>query len=201
MVFNYRLGAAFGGLCLAGLLTLGCGPGEDFSLPDCMSNWCTSEDAPEGYYNTTVHAPESDVFVFFSFADPGEPVSQKRVDKGEWDLGFARTTIIVNGGVSGDGGVEVTLLDEAALDDVTAADVPAEGWFTDTDENDGLAFERESKWYNYNFGRHVVEVRPRVYFVRATSGRVYGLELLSYYSQTGESRFPTFRWTALDEAE
>ena len=87
------------------LLASACGPGGDDSLPMCDDELCTlDDDQNPGYYLTVVHAPDKDIPTFFSFTSPDDPVGTD-----DWDLSFARTTIAVNGGFSGDGEIEVAI--------------------------------------------------------------------------------------------
>lgn len=180
------------------LLASACGPGENLALPQCPGEIvCTVEDEETGLNISVVHAPEKDFPTLYAFTSPDD-----QVDTDAWDLAFGRTSILVNGGISGDAEVEVAMLKNVSLVDLGPDDVPSEGWFTD--ESSELAFEREDKWYVYDLGRHVVEVRPRVYFVRVADGTVYGVEFISYYDYTGSPRHVTFRWadmSAIDNGE
>lgn len=196
-VFSRGRRAAAGALTI-GLLALaaGCGADPDASLPVCDAALCTVDDDDDAALRTTVvHAPEEDAPIFFSFAAPDSAVSADQVDAGAWDLSFARTTIRVNGGASGEGGVEVAWQNDIGLDDVGEA--PGEGWVSDGADADDLAFARSDGWYRYDLLKHVVEPRSRVYFVRTGDGTVHAMQMISYYDHAGESRFPTFTWRTL----
>ena len=173
------------------LLAPACGPGENPNLPQCPGEIvCTLDEEETGMSLSIVHAPDKDSPTYFSFASPNEVA-----ETDAWELGFAHTTITVNGGSSGDAGIEVAMTEGVKLVDLAPDDVPTDGWFSDADGE--LAFDRNDKWYDYDLGRHVIEVRPRVYFVRLGDGTVYGLQFVSYYDYTGASRYVTFRWTDL----
>ncbi|KIG15371.1 hypothetical protein DB30_05703 [Enhygromyxa salina] len=180
-------------MAVLAVLAAGCGPGSNPELPQCPGQTvCTVVEEQTGMFISVVNAPDKDVSTLYAFSSPDDPV-----ETDAWILGFARTTITVNGGVSGDAGVEVAMLDGASLVELEAEDVPVDGWFTDEDAQ--LAFERENKWYAYDIGRHVIEIRPRVYFVRLADGTTYGMQFISYYDYTGASRHPTFRWVEMSQ--
>ncbi len=188
--------ALAGALALPLLLTA-CGADEDASLPVCDETLCTVDDRDEngdGVQTTVVHAEDEDKPVYFSFAAPGEALRAEAIDAGEWDLAFAQTEIRVNGGVKPDGGVEVTWTDDAGIQDADQA--PSGGWVSDTE--DDVAFAQDKGWYRYDIIKHVVEPRDRLYYVRATDGIVYAVEMISYYDHSGEVRYPTFDWIALE---
>lgn len=120
-------------------------------------------------------------------------------DGADWDLKFQRFEIAVNGGVTGDGGVEAIWLDGQGLSDLTT--VPTEGW--GSDEPDG-ADDNElpdyvmRPWFDYDGATHVVTPHPGVFAVRSTEGRHYAVEMLSYYDEAGSSAMLSFRWKSLD---
>ena len=103
-----------------------------------------------------------------------------------WDLSFQRSTVKVNGGVSGGGGVEVAALpgQYAAFD--TTLTAPAEGYVTDADENaDGSIEYALGAWYSYDASTHALSPADMLYVVRSTDGRHYRLRFLSYYDDAG----------------
>jgi len=188
---------AIAGALALPLLLAACGADEDPSLPVCDEALCTVDDRDgdgDGVQTTVVHAEDDKKPIYFSFAAPGQALSAEEIDAGAWDLAFAQTEIRVNGGTNGDGGVEVTWTDDLGIKDADAA--PSDGWVSDTD--DDVAFAQDKGWYRYDILKHVVEPRDRLYYVRATDGLVYAVEMISYYDHTGEVRYPTFDWIALD---
>lgn len=117
----------------------------------------------------------------------------------KWDIGFRKTTIIVNGGKIrvGQGGIQrlqnqsYTALKEA----------PASGYRTD-DAEDNLAITAKSGegWYNYT-GTTIVPIKDLVLVVRTADGKSYAkIEIESYYkdkatpSITAATRFYSFRY-------
>lgn len=105
-----------------------------------------------------------------------------------WDLSFQRSTVKVNGGVSGGGGVEVAALpgQYAAFETTTTA--PAEGYVTDADTNaDGAVEYALGAWYSYDAATHALSPADILYVVRSTDGEHYRLRFLSYYDDAGTS--------------
>lgn len=91
-----------------------------------------------------------------------------------WDLGFQRETLIVNGGVNGDGGVEVSFYEGYAYTFGEWGDqVPPHGWTTDA--NVALAF---GLWLNTE--ADPVEAGDTLFFVMTTEERGVELRFLSY---------------------
>ena len=111
-----------------------------------------------------------------------------------WSLRFSRYTVEVNGGVSGDGGVEVAFTDDD-YDTVTAA--PTDGWFTDQpdgdddDEDPDRAFDT---WWDYDSSTHVLTPAEGTWFVRSVGGQTYALVFIDYYSDAGDSGYPSIRY-------
>lgn len=119
-----------------------------------------------------------------------------------WDLQVQRYQVAVNGGVSGDGGVRVAVLDGAAFADVSGEDVaamPADAWSTDLEDADGDGIPEYvfADWYDYDSATHVLSPKPRVHLVQTVEGRVMKLVFEDYYDAAGTSGFLSFRWAEL----
>lgn len=115
-----------------------------------------------------------------------------------WDLRFQRSNVSVNGGITGDGGVEVAFLDGADFDSATAA--PATGWLADSDGDDGptWAFVGEQPWYDYDATTHVLTPHPGVWFVRTDAGAFFKLGFLDYYDDAGTSGVFAIQFAPVD---
>lgn len=122
-----------------------------------------------------------------------------------WDLSFRRFFVLSNGGVSGDGGVQVLRLRDAEFGDVTAAPGPEAEWLVDLPDgeadddseadspfNDGV-----NDWYDYELSTHKLTSRKFVYVIRSTEARFYKLIFDDYYSDVGTSGVLTFRWARI----
>jgi hypothetical protein len=109
----------------------------------------------------------------------------------DWDLGFRRHDVLVNGGegFAGDGGA--IALEGVAFESLAA--VPDSGYLPSTAGRDSTnpAF---AKWYDYGFTSHLLEPRPRVYAIRTADGRYAKLEIVSYYCPEAVSGCMTFRY-------
>ena len=109
----------------------------------------------------------------------------------DWDLGFRRHHILVNGGdgFAGEGGA--IALEGVAFDSLSLA--PESGYLPSTAGRDSTspAFE---DWYDYGFTSHLLEPRPRVYAIRTADGRYAKLEIVSYYCPEAVSGCLTFRY-------
>ena len=126
-----------------------------------------------------------------------------QVEAGDpWDIAFQRMAVISNGGVSGNGGAAVAVVDAAELASVTS--IPAAGWIEDTadgpddDEHVDSAFGGPEPWYEYDLATHTLAPRERVYVVRTVEGNHFKIAFTGYYNDAGTSGFPTFRWGALE---
>lgn len=117
----------------------------------------------------------------------------------KWDIGFRKTTIIVNGGKirTGQGGM-VRLTDQKYAD---LKEAPASGYRTD-DAEDNLALTAKSGegWYLYTVTT-IIPIKDIVLVVRTADGTKYAkLEMQSYYkdavtpSITAQTRYYAFRY-------
>lgn len=123
-----------------------------------------------------------------SYVDLGVPEQTNVL--GGWEISLERYFILLNGGTTGGGGVEVAAITGVAFGDLTTA--PASGWVTDTD--DGVALE---DWYVYDGTEHVMYAADVVYAVRNAGGEHWKLQFTSYYDDAGNPGFPTFRVATL----
>ena len=80
-----------------------------------------------------------------------------------WDLGFKRTAVIVNGGVSGPGETGALVFKDISFEDVLEA--PEGEYISDTDQT--ATFARGDGWYTYTGPpNHWVLPNPKVYVLR-----------------------------------
>ncbi|MEZ4235378.1 MAG: HmuY family protein [Myxococcota bacterium] len=115
-------------------------------------------------------------------------------DTAGWDIALSRQRIKLDGGVSGDAGVEVAVVEAARVEDVTTA--PADGYVTDLPDDDDENTEPEyafDVWFDYNPENHVLTPKDLVFVVRSTDGLLYPVEVLSYYDDAGTSGFMSLR--------
>lgn len=146
---------------------------------------------------TQVDATDAERWIYMDL-ESGRQVEES---DGGWDLRFQRYQIAVNGGISGDGGIEVAWVADATIDKLVSA--PADGWSTDAEDGDDedeepdLAF---ADWYDYDAETHVLTPREGVYVVRTVDSD-YAVQILDYYSDAGTSGYPTFAWRDLNAGE
>ena len=80
-----------------------------------------------------------------------------------WDLGFKRTEVIVNGGISGPGKAGALVVKDISFEDVLEA--PEDDYISDTDQI--AVFARADGWYTYTGPpNHWILPNPKVYVLR-----------------------------------
>ncbi|PRP94840.1 HmuY family protein [Enhygromyxa salina] len=170
--------------------------GDDAANED--SGLIEHEDQGEGVTRTQVDGTDEADHVYLDLdLDMGTETS---LDDPGWDLGFRRYDVIVDGGIHGDAGVEVAVLDGEAFDSLLA--VPSDvQWITDEADGDDEDMDPDTAfvdWYDYDFMTHVLTPKDRVYLVRSSEGAVFKLQFVDYYSSAGTSGFVSFDWAALN---
>ena len=132
----------------------------------------------------------------------------------DWDLGFAQTTIITNGGVSGPGNGGAYVLNNITFEEVT--EVPTNITIGEDAAAGDFAIPTGSGngWYNYNPQLFAVfPIENTVILVRTATGNFAKVEIMSYYEGNPDpsdpaflnpatrsaSRFYTFRVTVNDD--
>lgn len=194
------------------LLLAACGPSiSDLPLDDTADGADPTPDTPgdggddapstpgvfegpdgDGVWRARIDATDDDAWQHVDLRLPD------LVDEGEpWVLAFRRFGVMVDGGISGDGGVEVAFTDDVFAD-VTEA--PTTGWTTDLADADGdgtpeLAF---AAWYDYDGTTHVLTPAAGTWFVRTPDGDAWALVFTDYYDDAGTSGFPAIAFKALD---
>ena len=133
-----------------------------------------------------------------------------------WDIGFNGTTVILNGGTSGDGDVVGQLLTETTFAELDEA--PADGYLADGENTcpsvstPGGTFPgaplvvcsgSDNGWYNYAPQQNLISpLAGRVLVLKTSEGNYAKLRFLSYYlgnptapdGQTDESRYLSFEY-------
>ena len=155
-------------------------------------------DNEDGSHTVLVNATDPEEWIYVSLGqlrhmEPEEPGTSV-----EWDLALQRFHYALNGGVTGSGLGELSIVEDAFLFDVNLA--PESGWSTDApdstaDENalPDYAFETAGDgWYEYDGTGHILTPKRRVYVVRGAEGDLFAIQILSYYSDVGSSGWPKF---------
>ena len=118
----------------------------------------------DGTYTTTVDATSMTDWTHVDFATGGEVLATDRLD-----LRFQRFHISTNGGITGQGGVEVAPIADVPFASVTSA--PATGFVSDAADGNGdgmpdYAFEHGDGWYGYDSMTDKLTPRELVWAVR-----------------------------------
>lgn len=112
----------------------------------------------------------------------------------QWDIAVHGFTILVNGGVSGEGEAAAAVA-EQSFDDITTAVTDPRAYVTD--RFGGIFTARP--WYRYNLtGEHGIHPTYDVYLVKRGE-QIYKIQILDYYSPAGEPRNITLRYARLTD--
>jgi hypothetical protein len=163
----------------------------------------------EGVTSTLIDATNDKIWRYFDL-DTGEGVTE---DNAGWDLKLCRFKVLTNGGVTGDGGVEVAAFENAEFDAFEAA--PREGFEGDREDSvgeqdnqqgdantdpDNAFYSKDRNWYDYNLNNHTLSPHPWVYFVHTTDGAYFKLAFEGYYDKAGTPGWIKFKWAAVEPA-
>lgn len=194
------------------LLLAACGAQTEPTEPAPADARVTVESRAQGILRVTVDATDEASWVELSLADPGQSPGDA------WHVAFSRFRVKIDGGVSGDGGVEVAPLPFVGFEEVERA--PAGGYLTDAaktepdeqtpdfvpDEAIDFAFSRphaasDTGWYDYNPMGHVLAPADVTYVVATGDGRFYALRFVDYYDAAGTPGVITFDLRAVPGPE
>jgi len=133
----------------------------------------------------------------YKIADPAK--EKARIAKLNWDLGFQRTKIITNGGITNPSGqVGVLNLGRVKFDDIRKP--PETGFLVDSKFFGKVLNRGIADWYNYRTRTHNVESRKNVYVIRTSSGQYMKMRILNYYCRQKESDCQSIMCTREDAA-
>ena len=97
-----------------------------------------------------------------------------------WDIGFYRTTIMVNGGTSGPGDGAAIVINNTDFTYVTEA--PSTGYNTDSESGYAIPTGSGNGWYNYDHETYSITPKQGVILIIKTAdGKYAKLQMLSYY--------------------
>ncbi len=145
----------------------------------------------------TIDSTSKEEWTYFSFAS-GDVVDVEDAGTSEaWDIGFQRTQVKLNGGVSGPGEGSVVMLTETTFAAVTAA--PADGYVADTADTLAIVPQSEKGWYLYTGAptHWILPLEDRVFVVKAADGTFAKLRFVGYYKDNEnkqDSGFVTFEY-------
>ncbi len=131
----------------------------------------------------------------FQISDPekdGDLMNQQ-----DWDLGFQRTKIISNGGVTNPQG-KVTIANPGPVDFNSVVQIPEVSFVPDIRSWGNVNNPSIVDWYLYRTRTHNIESKRNVYLVKTGDG-LLKLRILNYYCRRPESECKTSMCTR-DEA-
>lgn len=145
----------------------------------------------------TIDATNEDAWAYFSFAS-GDIVDIEEAENSEaWDIGFQRTQVKLNGGISGPGKGSAAMLTETTFEAVTVA--PAEGYLSDTEDTLAIVPQSEKGWYIYTGppAHWILPLEDRVFVIKAADGTFAKVRFIGYYKDNEnkkDSGFVTFAY-------
>jgi hypothetical protein len=164
------------------------------------------QNTPEGEaIRTVINASTDDGWIYFDLESMAGLMPTSPEEAVDWDLAFQRFKIKSNGGVSGQGEVEIAPVTGVSWDALEAA--PGGGYESDAadgaDENEypDYVFNSGDTWFVYDPSDHTLSPREVIYVVRSTEGNHFKLQMLEYYDEAGTAGFPSFRWANLPAPE
>ena len=145
----------------------------------------------------TIDATNREAWAYFSLAT-GDVVEVEDAENSDaWDIGFQRTKVKLNGGISGPGMGSVVMLTETTFEAVTAA--PADGYKADTEDTLAIVPQSEKSWYIYTGppGHQILPLEGRVFVIKAADGTFAKVQFVGYYKDNEkkeDSGFVTFKY-------
>ncbi len=145
----------------------------------------------------TIDTTSEDVWAYFSF-ETGDIVEVADATNSEvWDIGFQRTKVKINGGVSGPGMGSTVMLTETTFEDVAVA--PEDGYRSDTEDTFAIVPQSEKGWYIYTGPptHWILPLEDRVFVIKAAGGTFAKIRFIGYYKDNEnkqDSGFVTFEY-------
>ena len=103
-----------------------------------------------------------------------------------WDVGFQRTKIITNGGVTNPNG-RVSLKNLGPVDFDSITTIPSNGYTQDAKSYGKILNKAISDWYLYRTRTHNIESQKNVYIAQMADGGHLKMRILNYYCHRNES--------------
>lgn len=145
----------------------------------------------------TIDATSKEEWIYFAFATGSVVDVEDAATSDAWDIGFQRTQVKLNGGVSGPGEGSVVMLTETTFEAVTTA--PTDGYRADTADTLAIVPQSEKGWYLYTGPptHWILPLEDRVFVVKAADGTFAKLRFIGYYKDNEnkqDSGFVTFEY-------
>ncbi len=145
----------------------------------------------------TIDATSNEEWTYFSF-ETGDVVEvADALNSDAWDMGFQRTKVKLNGGISGPGMGSAVMLTDTTFEDVDTA--PEDGYRSDTDDTLAIVAQSEKGWYIYTGPptHWILPLEDRVFVIKAADGTFAKLHFIGYYKDNAnkqDSGFVTFEY-------
>lgn len=147
------------------------------SAEDSNTGKVTSMLGADGITFTTVVDATADSFTYFDLPN------QQESNDSAYSIRFSKTDIFLSEGV------QWAFVEGKNIGEITSANV---SWSNETDDR--------LDWYTYDMAVHRVDPNKGTYLL-LEDGIIYKLEILSYYNEDDESRFPTMLISTLNKTE
>ena len=147
------------------------------SAEDSNTGKVTSMLGADGITFTTVVDATADSFTYFDLPN------QQESNDSAYSMRFSKTDIFLSEGI------QWAFVEGKNIGEITSANA---SWSNDTDD--------KLDWYTYDMAVHRVNPNEGTYLL-LEDGIIYKLEILSYYNEDDESRFPTMLISALNKTE
>ena len=147
------------------------------SAEDSNTGKVTSMLGADGITFTTVVDATADSFTYFDLPN------QQESNDSAYSIRFSKTDIFLSEGV------QWAFVEGKNIGEIASANV---SWANETDDR--------LDWYTYDMAVHRVNPNEGTYLL-LEDGIIYKLEILSYYNEDDESRFPTMLISALNKTE
>ena len=148
----------------------------------------------------TLDARDKVEWAFFDIDGGG--LIESTFEGADWDLAFRRTKLLTNSGITNPEGV-VGAFDLGEVELETAVVLGSPDFVVDAlggDDGDDQRNAAISRWYNYDFIRHVIVARDNVYLVRTSGGDEAVIRFDSYYCEDESPGCVTFRYRLLSDS-
>lgn len=201
----------FWSVMIVGVVFLfGCGNDDDDTpeqllkeqLPETMTPPPTNQTPVEvepqlDVVTFTIDATNREAWSYFSFATNDVIEVADPENSADWDLGFQRTKVKLNGGVSGPGKGAAVMLKDVEFEGVKEA--PADGYIADSADTLAIVAQSEKGWYIYTGppNHWVLPLDNRVFIVQAADGTFAKVRFIGYYKDNEnkkDSGFVTFEY-------
>ncbi len=119
----------------------------------------------------------------FQISDP--EIDKDQMNGQDWDLGFQRTKVISNGGVTNPQG-KVTVANLGPVDFNAVVEIPKAPFVPDVRSWGNVNNPALVDWYLYRTRTHNIESKRNVYLIKTGDGHLK-LKILNYFCQRPES--------------